>query len=31
MSPENQWLGDVFPTEVVTSPSLGDMLDFRVY
>ena len=26
MSPENQWLEDVFPTEIV--PFLGDMLVF---
>ena len=27
VSPENQWLEDVFPTEIV--PFLGDMLVFR--
>ena len=27
MSPENQWLEDVFPIEIV--PFLGDMLVFR--
>ena len=29
MSPENQWLEDVFPIEIV--PFLGDMLVFGVY
>jgi len=28
MSPENQWLEDVFPTEI-DSPFSGDMLVFR--
>ena len=28
MSPENQWLEDVFPIEIV--PFLGNMLFFRV-
>ena len=27
MSPENQWLEDIFPTKIV--PFLGDMLVFR--
>ena len=29
MSPENQWLEDAFPTEIVPFLGAGDMLVFR--